>query len=81
LPGLKPEKFLAIFSQNWRELLPGTLLGNGYFFIQEFLNYRGTESDGSLSAKKHLTVQKAFEEYWFRPFCHDKISLWNPRSS
>lgn len=34
------------------------------FSFREFLDYKGIESDGSLSTKKRLTVQKAFEEYW-----------------
>jgi len=34
------------------------------FSFQEFLDYKGIESDGPLSTKKRLTVQKAFEEYW-----------------
>lgn len=34
------------------------------FSFQEFLDYKGIESDGPLSTKKRLTIQKAFEEYW-----------------
>ncbi len=34
------------------------------FSFTEFLDYKGIESEGSLSAKKRLTIQKAFEEYW-----------------
>lgn len=34
------------------------------FSFREFLDYKGIESDGPLSTKKRLTVQKAFEEYW-----------------
>ena len=34
------------------------------FSFREFLDYKGIKSDGSLSTKKRLTVQKAFEEYW-----------------
>ena len=34
------------------------------FSFREFLDYKGIESDGSLSTKKRLTVQNAFEEYW-----------------
>ena len=33
------------------------------FSFREFLDYKGIESDGPLSTKKRLTVQKAFEEY------------------
>lgn len=34
------------------------------FTFREFLDYKGVESDGPLSTKKRLTIQKAFEEYW-----------------
>ncbi len=34
------------------------------FSFREFLDCKGIESDGPLSTKKRLTVQKAFEEYW-----------------
>jgi hypothetical protein len=34
------------------------------FSFREFLDYKGVESDGPLSTKKRLTIQKAFEEYW-----------------
>lgn len=34
------------------------------FSFREFLDYKKVESDGPLSTKKRLTVQKAFEEYW-----------------
>ena len=34
------------------------------FTFQEFLDYREIESEGPLSTKKRLTIQKAFEEYW-----------------
>lgn len=34
------------------------------FSFREFLDYKGIESEGPLSTKKRLTVQKAFEEYW-----------------
>jgi len=34
------------------------------FSFREFLDSKGIESDGPLSTKKRLTVQKAFEEYW-----------------
>lgn len=34
------------------------------FSFREFLDYKGIESDGPLSTKKRLTIQKAFEEYW-----------------
>ncbi len=34
------------------------------FSFREFLDYKGVESDGALSTKKRLLVQKAFEEYW-----------------
>jgi predicted AAA+ superfamily ATPase len=34
------------------------------FFFREFLDGKGVESDGPLSTKKRLTIQKAFEEYW-----------------
>jgi uncharacterized protein len=34
------------------------------FSFREFLDYKGTESEGALSTKKRLLVQKAFEEYW-----------------
>ena len=34
------------------------------FSFQEFLDSREIESDGPLSAKKRLTILKAFDEYW-----------------
>jgi len=34
------------------------------FSFREFLDYKGIESDDSLSTKKRLTIQKAFEGYW-----------------
>jgi predicted AAA+ superfamily ATPase len=34
------------------------------FSFQEFLDFKGIISDGPLSTKKRLTIQKAFEEYW-----------------
>jgi uncharacterized protein len=34
------------------------------FSFQEFLDYRGIDSQGALSTKKRLLVQKAFDEYW-----------------
>lgn len=34
------------------------------FSFQEYLDAKGIDSDGPLSTKKRLTVQKAFEEYW-----------------
>ena len=34
------------------------------FSFREFLDYKGIESEGALSTKKRLIVQKAFEEYW-----------------
>mgnify|MGYP001159300236 CR=1 FL=1 len=34
------------------------------FSFREFLDCRGIESEGTLSTKKRLLVQKAFEEYW-----------------
>lgn len=34
------------------------------FSFREFLDYQGVESDGPLSSKKRLTIQKAFGEYW-----------------
>jgi hypothetical protein len=34
------------------------------FSFREFLDYKGIESEGPLSTKKRLTIQKAFEEYW-----------------
>lgn len=34
------------------------------FSFREFLDYKGIESDGPLSTKKRLTIQKVFEEYW-----------------
>jgi predicted AAA+ superfamily ATPase len=33
------------------------------FSFREFLDFKGIESDGTLSTKKRLTIQKAFEEY------------------
>ncbi len=32
--------------------------------FREFLDGKGIESDGSLSTKQRLTIQKAFEDYW-----------------
>jgi len=32
--------------------------------FQEFLDSKGIESDGPLSTKQRLTIQKAFEDYW-----------------
>lgn len=34
------------------------------FSFQEFLDYRCIDSQGALSTRKRLLVQKAFEEYW-----------------
>lgn len=34
------------------------------FSFREFLDSQGISADGSLSTKKRLLVQKAFEEYW-----------------
>ena len=34
------------------------------FSFPEFLDYKGIESDGALSTKTQLFIQKAFEEYW-----------------
>lgn len=34
------------------------------FSFREFLDFKGIESDGPLSTKKRLIVQKAFEDYW-----------------
>ncbi len=34
------------------------------FSFREFLDYKGIESDGPLSTKKRLSIQKAFEEFW-----------------
>jgi predicted AAA+ superfamily ATPase len=34
------------------------------FSFREFLDYKGIESEGALSTKKRLLVQKAFEDYW-----------------
>jgi predicted AAA+ superfamily ATPase len=34
------------------------------FSFPEFLDYKGIAASGSLSTKKRLLVQKAFEEYW-----------------
>ena len=34
------------------------------FSFREFLDYKGVESEGALSTKKRLLVQKAFGEYW-----------------
>lgn len=34
------------------------------FSFREFLDCRGIESEGALSTKKRLLVQKAFEDYW-----------------
>jgi len=32
--------------------------------FREFLDYKRIESEGALSTKKRLLVQKAFDEYW-----------------
>ena len=34
------------------------------FSFKEFLDFKGIDSEGALSTKKRLTVQKAFDEYW-----------------
>lgn len=34
------------------------------FSFREFLDHKQIESDGPLSTKKRLTIQKAFEDYW-----------------
>jgi len=34
------------------------------FSFREFLDYKETESEGALSTKRRLLVQKTFEEYW-----------------
>ncbi len=34
------------------------------FSFREFLDYKGIESEGALSTKRRLLVQKAFEQYW-----------------
>lgn len=34
------------------------------FSFREFLDFKGMESEGPLSTKRRLTIQKAFEEYW-----------------
>ena len=34
------------------------------FSFREYLDYKGIESTGTLSTKKRLLVQKAFEDYW-----------------
>lgn len=34
------------------------------FSFREFLDYKGIESDGPLSTRQRLTIQKAFAEYW-----------------
>ncbi|GAB6194451.1 ATP-binding protein [Desulfocastanea catecholica] len=34
------------------------------FSFREFLDHQRIESDGPLSTKKRLTIQKAFEDYW-----------------
>jgi uncharacterized protein len=34
------------------------------FSFREFLDYKGIEKEESLSTKKRLIIQKAFEEYW-----------------
>jgi predicted AAA+ superfamily ATPase len=34
------------------------------FSFREFLDYKEIESEGALSTKKRLLVQKAFEQYW-----------------
>lgn len=36
------------------------------FSFREFLDYQGVDSEGALSTKKRLLIQKAFEEYWVR---------------
>lgn len=36
------------------------------FSFREFLDGKGIDSDGALSTKKRLLIQKAFEEYWER---------------
>lgn len=39
-------------------------MGNVPLSFREFLDFKGIESDGPLSTRKRLIVQKAFEEYW-----------------
>ncbi|MBI4755879.1 MAG: ATP-binding protein [Betaproteobacteria bacterium] len=34
------------------------------FSLREFLDWKGIDSEGALSTKKRLLVQKGFEEYW-----------------
>ncbi len=34
------------------------------FSFKEFLDYKGIDYNGSLSTKKRLIIQKAFDEYW-----------------
>ncbi|MEB3198161.1 MAG: ATP-binding protein [Candidatus Sericytochromatia bacterium] len=34
------------------------------FSFREFLDYQGVPCDGAFSAKRRLTIQKAFETYW-----------------
>jgi len=34
------------------------------FSFREFLDFKGMESEGPLSTKRRLTIQKAFDEYW-----------------
>lgn len=34
------------------------------FSFQEFLTFKGVDSEGPLSTKNRLTIQKAFEAYW-----------------
>lgn len=34
------------------------------FSFREFLDFKGVESEGALSTKQRLLIQKAFEEYW-----------------
>lgn len=34
------------------------------FSFREFLDFKGIESEGPLSTKKRLTIQKGFEAYW-----------------
>lgn len=34
------------------------------FSFLEFLDFKGVESEGTLSSKKRLTIQKAFGEFW-----------------
>ena len=46
------------------------------FSFQEFLDCRGIESDGPLSTKKRLLVQKAFEEYWATGGFPEVVAQW-----